>query len=214
MIAPMVAARSTDVAFIVLLAGLGQRGEDVIYSQTELIQKAEGTNPETIAQGIGLLKRILAIVKTESDEKRIEELVKEDIARYVAGLNEAQRKAFAPMEASLKGLMPLYRSPWFRYFITFDPAPVLRKVTVPVLALNGEMDLQVASRANLDLIAAALKEGKNKDFTIKSFPNRNHLFQTSQTGSLVEYAKIEETMSPEVLKTISDWILSRTKAQN
>lgn len=211
MIAPMVAVRSKDVAFIVLLAGLGQRGEDVVTTQTELMQKAQGTDADTIARGIVLLKKIHTIVKTENDETRREQLVKEEIARHLGTMNETQRKSFQPIESSIRALMPMYRMPWFRYFITFDPAPVLRRVKVPVLALNGELDLQVAWKENLDLIAAALKEGKNKDYTVKSFPRLNHLFQTSKTGLLSEYVQIEETTSPEVLKTISHWIIKRTK---
>jgi pimeloyl-ACP methyl ester carboxylesterase len=211
MIAPIAAARSTDVAFIVLLAGAGQRGEDLIYSQTELIQKVMGTDPEVITQANVLQKRINAIVKTQEDGTRIGELVNEDITRFVAGLNESQRRAFVPIESTMKALMPMYQTAWFRYFIMFDPTPVLKKVTVPVLALNGENDLQVPWKENLDLIAAALKAANNKDVTIKSFPKLNHLFQTSQTGALSEYGKIEETMSPEVLSTISEWILKRTK---
>jgi fermentation-respiration switch protein FrsA (DUF1100 family) len=87
---------------------------------------------------------------------------------------------------------------------------VLKNVKVPVLALNGEHDLQVPAKENLDLIAAGLKAGGNVDVTVRSFPRLNHLFQTSQTGLLSEYGQIEETMSPEVLKTVSDWILHRT----
>ena len=79
-----------------------------------------------------------------------------------------------------------------------------------MLALNGELDLQVAAKENLDLIGAGLKAGGNADVTTKIFPRLNHLFQTSQKGLLSEYGQIEETMSPEVLKTVSDWILSRT----
>lgn len=211
MIAPMVAARSKDVAFIVMLAGLGQRGEDVVTTQTELMQKAQGTDADTIARGTALLNKIHTIVKIENDENRREQLVKEEIARQVGTMNETQRKAFAPLESSIRTLMPMFRLPWFRYFIAFDPAPVLKRVKVPVLALNGELDLQVAWKENLDRIAAALKEGKNKDHTVKAFPKLNHLFQTSQTGLPREYMTIEETTSPEVLKTISDWIIKRTK---
>ena len=157
------------------------------------------------------MKKIHAIIKNESDRKRIEQLVNEEVTRFVGTMNETQRKAFRPLEANIKGVIPMYQMPWFRYFITFDPTPVLMKVKVPVLALNGELDVQVSSKENLALIAAALKAGKNKDVTIRSFPNLNHLFQTSKTGSLSEYAQIEETMSPEVLKTISDWVLARTR---
>jgi fermentation-respiration switch protein FrsA (DUF1100 family) len=109
--------------------------------------------------------------------------------------------------------LPSVLSPWYRYFLFYNPRPTLEKVKIPVLALNGENDLQVAWKENLDLIAAALKAGKNKDFTVKSFPKLNHLFQTSQTGSPAEYGKIEETIAPPVLETIADWILKRTTAR-
>lgn len=211
MIAPMAAAHSKDVAFIILLAGLGQRGEDVVTTQTELMQRVQGTDSDTIAQGTVLLNKIQAIVKTENDENRREQLVKEELTRHVGTMNETQRKAFAPLESSIRTLMPMFRMPWFRYFITFEPALVLRRVKVPVLALNGELDLQVAWKENLDLIAAALKAAKNKDYTVKAFPRLNHLFQTATTGLPSEYGKIEETMSPEVLHTMSDWIMQRAK---
>lgn len=210
MIAPMVATRTNDVSFIVLLAGLGQTGENVIYAQNDLIQKAQGTHPDTIRHINALNKKINAIVKTETDAKRIEQRINEEITAYEASLTDLQKKLFEPIVPSTKAFMPVYKSPWYRYFITFDPAPVLKNVRVPVLALNGEHDLQVPWKENLDLIAAGLKAGGNKDVTVKAYPKLNHLFQTSETGSLSEYMKIEETMSPEVLKTMSDWILSKT----
>jgi uncharacterized protein len=210
MIAPMVATRSNDVSFIVLLAGLGQTGENVIYAQNDLIQKAMGTHPDTIRHINALNKRINAIVKTETDEKRVEQRINEEIAAYDASLTDLQKKLFEPIVPSIKAFIPAYKSQWYRYFITFDPAPVLKNVRVPVLALNGELDLQVPWKENLDLIAAGLKAGGNKDVTVKAFPKLNHLFQTTQTGLISEYQTIEETMSPEVLKTMSDWILSRT----
>lgn len=213
MIAPMVAARSKDVAFIILLAGLGQTGEDVIYTQTELLQKVGGTSPEITAQTIALLKKIIAILKSEPDNKRAEQLIRETIDKEKSAMSEEQKKAFAPTEETIRAQIPIYVSAWFRYFIAYDPRPTLKKVKVPVLALNGENDLQASSKENLDLIAAALKSGGNKDYTIKSFPNLNHLFQTSQTGSLSEYSNIGETISPVVLETISSWILKRTTAK-
>jgi len=210
MIAPMVAARSKDVAFIVLLAGLGQTGEDVIYTQTELIHKAQGTPPETLTHIISLSRRINAVVKSETDGKRIEQRINEEVAAYAGTLSEPEKQLFDPAAAAIKTFMPMYKTPWYRYFIMFDPRPVLKNVRVPVLALNGEHDLQVAWKENLDLIAASLKAGGNENVTTKAFPKLNHLFQTSPTGLLSEYSQIEETMSPEVLKTMSDWILTRT----
>ena len=210
MIAPIVATRTNDVSFIVLLAGLGQRGEDVIYTQIELIHKAQGTHVDTTRHTIALARKIHAIVKAETDEKRIEQRINEDIVAYDRTLGDLQKQLFQPAAAGLKAFIPMYKTQWYRYFIMFDPQPVLKNVKVPVLALNGELDLQVAWKENLDLIGAGLKAGGNQDVTIKSFPKLNHLFQNSQTGLLSEYAQIEETMSPEVLKTVSDWILSKT----
>jgi uncharacterized protein len=208
MIAPMVAARSSDVSFIVLLAGLGQRGEDLIYSQIELIHKAQGTHVDTLRHTVTLVKRVHSIVKSETDEKRIEQKIDEEIAAYDRTLPDLQKQLFKPAAAEVKTYMPMYKTPWYRYFITFDPQPVLKNVKVPVLALNGELDLQVSAKENLELIGAGLKA--NRDVTLKAFPKLNHLFQTSQTGLPSEYGQIDETMSPDVLKTISDWILQRT----
>jgi hypothetical protein len=101
-------------------------------------------------------------------------------------------------------------SPWSRFFLTYDPKPTLTKVKCPVLAINGEKDLQVPPRENLIVIEEALKSGGNQDYTIKEIPNLNHLFQTAQTGLPSEYAKIEETISPITLKIITDWILEHT----
>ena len=210
MIAQMAAGRSKDVAFIVTMAGPGQKGEDLIYTQTELLQRALGADAETIKSVLGLLKNVNAIIKRETDKTRIEEQARAEVDRFAGAMNDAQRKSFAAIEASIKGSIPIFSTPWYRYFLLFDPAPTLRKVSVPVLAINGERDLQVAYKQNLDGIAAALKSAKNKDVTVRSFPHLNHLFQTSMTGLPSEYEKIEETMSPEVMRTISEWILSRT----
>ncbi len=207
MIAPMVAARSNDVSFIVLLAGPGQRGEDIIYAQTELIHKAQGTPPNTIAHFVSLARTINGIVKTETDQKRVAQRINEEIAGYIGTLDELEKKRFEPAAGAVKAIMPMYTSAWYRYFITFDPLTVLKNVKVPVLALNGELDLQVPAKENLDLIGAGLKG--NADVTLKAFPRLNHLFQTTQTGLPSEYAQIEETIAPEVLKTVSEWIRGR-----
>lgn len=214
MIAPMVAARSNDVSFIVLLAGLGQRGEDVIYAQTELIQKAQGTHVDITRHTLALVKLINSVVKTETDDKRIEQKIDEGIAAYDRTLEDLQKQLFAPAAGSIKSFMPMYKTAWYRYFITYDPQPVLKNVRVPVLALNGELDLQVPAKENLDLIGAGLKAGGNADVTLKSFPKLNHLFQTSRTGLPSEYGQLDETMAPEVLKTVSDWILRHTIQKN
>jgi hypothetical protein len=102
-----------------------------------------------------------------------------------------------------------FAHPWLKTFLIHDPSTVLSRVRCPVLALNGEKDLQVPCKVNLDAIQKALQEANNPNFTIKAFPNLNHLFQTCTTGSVSEYSKIEETINPDVLNTISEWVLEQ-----
>jgi uncharacterized protein len=211
MIAVMAAARLNDVAFIVLLAGMGQTGDEVIQTQTALIQRASGTDPDVVSNAVSLIKNINAVVKADADGTRIEEGVRSAIAKQTEPMNEAQQKAFAPVASSFKSSMGIYKLPWYRYFVMYDPLADLKKVKAPVLALNGEMDLQVAWKENLDRIANGLKAGGNKNVTVKSFPRLNHLFQTSRTGLPAEYGSIEETISPVVLETISQWLTERTR---
>jgi fermentation-respiration switch protein FrsA (DUF1100 family) len=101
-------------------------------------------------------------------------------------------------------------SPWFRFYLNYDPGTVLKKVNCPVLAVNGEKDIQVTPKENLRAITRALKAGGNKNYTAKELPSINHLLQTAETGNISEYGKIEETMSPTALQIIGDWILEQT----
>lgn len=210
MIAPMAAAHSKDVAFIVLLAGPGQTGSAVVESQTRLIHAASGTEADMVDQAGGMAAAINSIIISEPDPAKIETKVNALVAERLAAVPEARRNAAASIVSEFRSMMPRLKTPWYRYFVSYDPVPVLKKVKVPVLAVNGELDLQVPVKENLDGIRGALAAGGNKDVTIRSFPKLNHLFQTSTTGLPREYASISETMSPEVLTVVSDWIKSRT----
>jgi fermentation-respiration switch protein FrsA (DUF1100 family) len=114
-----------------------------------------------------------------------------------------------PREQAIEQAVQQTLSPWFRFFVSYDPRPALEKVSVPVLAINGSLDLQVDAQQNMPEIKKALERGGNKDFTTKVLPGLNHLFQHATTGSMSEYNKIEETFDPATLKLISDWILER-----
>jgi hypothetical protein len=109
------------------------------------------------------------------------------------------------MQAALGVLV----SPWYRYFLRYDPAPALRATRVPVLALNGSLDLQVPADENLAGIQQALRAAGNRDVTVEKLPGLNHLFQTATTGAPSEYGEIEETMAPVVLERVTAWIRAR-----
>src|SRR5207248_8123826 len=123
---------------------------------------------------------------------------------------EEERKQAEAMRPLLEAQVKLILTPWFRFFLGYDPRPALRKTRVPVLALIGAKDVQVPPKENVAAITKALREGGNKDFTVKELPGLNHLFQTCKTGAVAEYARIEETFAPSALELLADWVRQRT----
>lgn len=210
LIAPMVAVKSPDVAFIILMAGTGLTGEEILYLQGALISRAMGVSEEDIAKNRQFNEKIFSLIKEEKDEKTIEEKLRQMFMTDWAELNEEEKSRIGDPEVFLKAQLQSLLSPWLKFFLIYDPKPTLNKVKCPVLAINGEKDLQVPPKENLSAIEEALKSGGNQDYTIKEIPNLNHLFQTAQIGLPSEYGKIEETISPIALKIITDWILEHT----
>ena len=210
-IAPMVAAKSSDVAFIVLMAGTGLTGEEILYLQGALISRAMGISEEDIAKNRQFNEKIFSLIKEGNDEKTIEEKLRQMFMEDWEKMSDEKKEQIGDPGVFLKVQLQSLLSPWFKFFLTYDPKPTLSKVKCPVLAINGEKDLQVPSKENLSAIEEALVAGGNKNFTIKELPGLNHLFQTAQIGLPAEYAKIEETISPIALKIIGDWILEQTR---
>lgn len=193
-IAPMIAARNKDVAFIVMMAGTGVPGDQVLVAQGEAIQIAGGMSPEDAAKKTAKQKELLTLVETEKDQTVLEKEMKEKLAGEVP-------------EAQIDMQIKQVTTPWFRYFLTYDPALALRKVTCPVLAINGSLDKQVLPDQNLPPIRKALADNPHAE--VDELPGLNHLFQTAKTGSPSEYAQIEETMSPVALDKMATWILKQ-----
>ena len=193
-IAPMVAARNHDIAFIVMMAGTGVPGDQIIIAQVVAGAEAAGASHDQAAKAGVTQSRILDLVEHEKDQA----VLKQKLA--------AEMGAEVP-PAQFDTVYRQLTSPWYRHFLTYDPAPTLRHVTCPVLAINGEKDTQVPPKLNLPAIRKALEEGGNRHFEVDELPGLNHLFQHAKTGAVAEYAQTEETMSPEVLEKISTWIL-------
>ena len=215
MIAPMVASRSADVAYIVLLAGPGLRAEEGFAAQLSAIAKAGGSGDETIAWNQKLLKQIFSVMREEKDDAVAGRKVREIRAKMVGELSEAERKRLGLADDALEGVIQVMLTPWFRFFTAYDPRATLLKVSVPVLAVNGGLDLQVVpATRHLAAIEEALKAGKNKDYEVRELPKLNHLFQTTETGSPAEYGRLEETFSPAALKVIGDWVVRHTAPQS
>ncbi len=208
LIAPMAAVQSSDVAFIVLLAGPGIPGDKIIELQTKLILEKSGLGENYINNQEAFLEKTHKIIETENDSSKAVAMINKAFDEYRSKLTDQEKeypantpKVFAE---SIKQLM----SPWYKFFISYNPEPTLEKVRVPVLALNGSNDVQVPPKENLAVIAEALSKGGNDNFEIVELPKLNHLFQTSESGLPAEYGKIEQTFAPIALKTITNWILT------
>jgi len=214
-IASVAAAQSKDCAFAILMAGTGVNGERQIREQSAIKHKACSADMDIVAWGENMQAQLFGIVKREPDVIMAEKQLREYVAQHLNAISDAQKKAFETIfameynEANLNMLVTVVNSPSFRHWLVSDPAAELKKVSVPVLALNGELDQWVPAKLNLAGIANALKTGGNGDYMTLELPNLNHHFQTCQPG-MTEPANIEETLAPSVLKVISDWIKART----
>ena len=212
-IASMVAAQSPDVAFIVLIASPGLPIKEMETSGRMSTLKAKGASQSLIDKSLALQERLFAVIRHNTDGKTVKDEFTSVITEYFKGLSDDERKITRVsediLEIYIQDQFQRLHSPWFRFYLPFDPGKVLQKVTCPVLAINGEKDTQVKAKENLQAIERALKTGGNNNYSVKELSGLNHLLQSARTGDISEYAKIEETMSPTALQLITDWILKQ-----
>jgi uncharacterized protein len=203
-IAPAVAAEDKTVAFVVMIAGPCIRGDKLFVLQSAMTAKAYGAPDDYIAKRRAFDEQLYtAIISAPSESAardRATALVTQGVADKIVDANEAET------------LLHDDTTPWKRYFLAYDPAPTLARVAVPVLALNGSLDVQVPAKENLAAAREALKN--NSGAIVMELPGMNHLLQDAKTGAPTEYNDIEETMSPNALKIITDWVSKDTSSSS
>lgn len=202
-IAFMVAAKDPSVAFVISLAGAGVKGDSLMLKQVELISKSQGM-PDAIWQGMkpAVRNRYAILQQTDKTPAELQKELYADVTKTMSAEQLKDLNTIQQVSAQISSMT----SPWYLHFMRYDPAVDLKKLKCPVLALNGEKDIQVDATINLNAIQERITGNGNKDVTIKAYPNLNHLFQTCEKGTLTEYGQLEETISPEVLKDITEWI--------
>ena len=196
MVGPLMAAKDPRVAFVVMMAGPGAPTRELMKAQRAAISKPWASRPAMIAANEVTQAKVEAAL---AEAKPYEEAKADAIKLLVA--------AGVP-EAAAPGQIAQLNSVWYKWFIAYDPAPTLRKLKMPVLALDGDKDTQVISSLNLPAIREALKA--NPDATAVELPGLNHLFQTATTGGPAEYAQIEETTAPAALNLMVDWVVKHS----
>ncbi|TAH60222.1 MAG: alpha/beta fold hydrolase [Fermentimonas caenicola] len=209
-IAPMVASKSSDVKFLVLLAAPGTKGIEIVLDQNENSLKHQGIEPETINRlqltNREIFESLLVWTGSENDRTALR-----DRLSYLWEQLPILIKLKLEKEPYLRAQFNAMITPGYRSFLATDPKDYLSLVSCPVLAINGENDVQVPALKNLEAIKHHIQKGGNYKVETKSYPMLNHLFQESITGQPDEYAKIDQTISPQVLSDITNWIKSKTE---
>lgn len=204
-IAPLIASKHPgDVDFLVLLAGTGVRGSEIVVHQLGLIMAASGASPEQVERQQEAARAQHRALLDAADPAAARAALEQVIRASIAELPEDERAALGDAEAAIALQVEALSSPWMRHFLAYDPIPALKQVKVPVLILAGDKDLQVDPEQNLAPMKAAL--AKNRRVDVVRFPGLNHLFQPATTGAPAEYAVIEQTFAVEVLERMTTWL--------
>jgi pimeloyl-ACP methyl ester carboxylesterase len=200
-VGPLAASRSDRIAFVVMLAGIGVTGEEVLLKQGEMVVRSQGLGDSAVAMQRRIQEPLLNIVKEEQDPQAAEAKLIAAIKKVAPQMPDqtARTQAQAVNSAEIRGI------------INFDAGPVLSKLKMPVLAMGGSRDIQVPPSQNLPAIEAALKKAGNRDFQVTELPGLNHLFQTCQKCTVAEYGELEETVSPAALKVLGDWLTAHVR---
>jgi len=215
MVAAMVAARNNDVAFAVSMAGVAVDGYELFVRQVELIALAGGLGAERATEAASEQRAVLDLVRGrdwEALEARLTEINREQLA----GLPPEQKEALGDPEQLVQAMvaqqMSTFRSDWYQFFLDYDPGEDWAQVTIPVLAIFAELDVQVDAEQNTEAFERAMAQAGNDDFTAVVLSGANHLFQPAETGGHWEYPTLPQEFVPAFLPTLSDWLLERVGA--
>ncbi|MEO8412274.1 MAG: alpha/beta hydrolase [Ginsengibacter sp.] len=211
MIAPIVAASDKNISFIVLLAGPGVPGSVINDYQNAQPMENAGLNKAVVNKFLDLhdaLTKVAISFVNEDEYKNEISKVYYDWKKNQSPetLNALIKGTDEQVIASLQKKYFLFHSKWWKFFLKYDPAKDLEELSIPVLALNGEKDIQVDPKLNLPVIEAALKKSNSKNYKTIELPGLNHLFQHCKKCTIEEYGELEETFAPEALKIMGEWM--------
>jgi uncharacterized protein len=210
MIAGMVAARDPDVAFVVSLAGASVDGFTLMRNQIANLAFAQAPSEAFAEHVVEAEIRAMELTLAE-DWQALEEHVYQSILVQLGMLPEEGRPPADQLEplarqTAAQQVEERYRDPWFGFFLRHDPSEDWERVTVPVLAVFAEHDLQVDPELNRGPLRAALERAGNEAATIVTLERANHLFLESETGDPLAYAASEMAFVPGFLELVTRWL--------
>lgn len=217
MLAQMVAAQRNDIAFVILLAAPGEKIIDLMMHQNEAVLQSAGVANENIQSYLALYKPLalaLSSPLTDTASKKAATVIVDNWLKQTpkeavlatTGIRDEKSK-----EAFINEFRKSVSTPWFRYFLRYDPDRYVRKLNAKVLALNGDRDIQVVAKQNLAALKASLQKSHAKKFDVVELKGLNHLFQHCNKCTVTEYGQLEETFAPEALEAIGSWLEKNVK---
>lgn len=206
-IAPMVASQNRDVKFIVLMAAMGIKGINLILDQNESAMVAQKMEEANIVNLQRINRKMFESLSGWKGTENDKTLLRDQLTLLWDKMPILSRMK-TNKEQFIRSNFNAMITPWYRGILAINPSEFLQMVKCPVLAINGEKDSQVLYFKNISAIRSALESGGNNRFATKTYPNLNHLFQECQTGEVDEYGQIEQTISPQVLSDILEWMQS------
>jgi uncharacterized protein len=218
LIASIVAAGNPDIDFVIMLAGPGETGANVLLEQSVKIMEMDSV-PVDAATAYGVIYK-----KVEEDimapKNDTTDLYTEILADFSQWRKSQPTSILNALKVNTDGsddkkitmeYVKGFALPWIKYFLKADPQPLIEKFTCKVLAIDGSKDIQVIEPINLNAINTALKKSKSPEYETKLIPGLNHLFQHCKTCTVDEYGQIEETFAPEALQIMGDWLDKNVK---
>lgn len=203
LVGPMAAAINEETAFIITLGGMGIKGSEVILDQVSAIGKLGGLDATGIEKLRDHTQNLFKAVQKETNPEKAAKRLRKLLAN--SEKPEMDERLFL-VPKSVDEQIRIFSSPWYRYQVNFDPAPVLQTITCPFLALHGSKDPFVAPDKNLEAIAGHLRKAGNRQYATVLLPDVNHVFQDATSGSPLDYNQNETSFSPRALELITSWL--------
>jgi uncharacterized protein len=212
-IAARVAARGRDAAaFVVSLAGPTVPYTEGVVKQAERMHAVGGADRAEVATAVAQQTRMVELALA-ADWAGLEAYLAELTRERARSYPQVKRERIGDLDAYVaeraRAGTDAFRSPWMRYFLPYDPAEDWSQVTVPVLAVFADRDVQVDLEQNLPPLEAALAAAGNRDLTVMVFREANHLFQWADSGNVDEYLHLEMAFMPGFLENVSAWLAER-----
>jgi pimeloyl-ACP methyl ester carboxylesterase len=207
MIAPMVAARNKNIAFIISMAGSFSGGIELSTFQNAYALSQAKVKEKHIQSYLKLHRSLLHAIVASNDTidfrprfdsilnhwKKHESTVY--ARKYAMGNAAARRRTWNSYKA--------FFNPWWKFYLTYDPRNDLASIHCPVLAINGSKDVQVPCGPNLDIVKQTVK---SDSLETRCIPGLNHLFQECKECTVAEYFTLEQTLSPVAIGLMAAWL--------